>query len=111
MTKNSRPILPSARKKSSQAENRKDNVIPGVDPHLSAKRTQGAALKDFDANLSGAILQGADFQGANLRGVELRGANLTQTVGPAQEQLDQACGNATIELPNGLGPADTLRSP
>ena len=70
-----------------------------------------------DADLSGANLRGADLayafldranlRGADLRGADLRGTKLTQT------QLDETCGDASTQLPEGLTikPCSTGDSP
>jgi uncharacterized protein YjbI with pentapeptide repeats len=56
------------------------------------------------ANLSDADLRGANLRGANLSGSYLRGANLKMTSGLTQEQLEQAFGDETTQLPTGLRP-------
>lgn len=61
----------------------------------------------FDIHLEGAYLQGANLEGANLQGAELRGAdlhgaNLSVAVGLTQPQIEEAIGDVTTKLPEGL---------
>jgi len=60
-----------------------------------------------DANLQGATLvggyfSGARFDGALLAGANLSGAELAGARGLTQAQLNEACGDATTQLPPGL---------
>ena len=60
-----------------------------------------------DANLTGADMSNADLNHANLRGANLRGANLSDADlssarNLTQTQLDEACGNASTKLLEGL---------
>jgi uncharacterized protein YjbI with pentapeptide repeats len=63
---------------------------------------------DFtNANLQGATLVGgyfggARFNGAVLNGANLSGAELASAHGLSQAQLNDACGDATTQLPAGL---------
>jgi len=97
-----------------------DPYVSGAD--LSRIDLSGADLSGADlsgADLSGADLRGvylsptesdtpADFSEANLRGADLRGANegiptdLREAVGLTQEQIEEAIGDGTTELPEGL---------
>ena len=54
------------------------------------------------ANLQGARLIRADLRGAKLQGADISGANLSSAENLAQQQLDEACGNAGTLLPEGL---------
>jgi len=77
---------------------------------LAGADLQGAILDGADlsgADLKGAILDRADLSGADLEdaildGADLGGADLTNVVGLTQEQLDEACGNASTNLPDDL---------
>jgi uncharacterized protein YjbI with pentapeptide repeats len=61
---------------------------------------RGAVL--IGADLGSARLHGANLAGAILRGAKLYNAKLRTVIGLTQEQLDQACGNHSTELPPGL---------
>jgi hypothetical protein len=67
---------------------------------LNGADLSGANLNSDD--LSGANLSAADLSGANLSGANLSGANLSGARNLSQRQLDEACGNATTKLPEGL---------
>jgi hypothetical protein len=91
-----------------------------IDAKLSGANLTGANLTGANlghANLSGADLRHADLSGAYLRradlmtatlidaklsGAHLTGANLSGAVGLTQTQLNDACGDADIKLPEGL---------
>jgi hypothetical protein len=70
----------------------------------------GRLQRPFDlyrANLSGQWLRGADLRNADVRdanliGADLSGANLSAVRSLTQTQLDEACGNASTKLPEGL---------
>lgn len=61
---------------------------------------RGAIL--IQADLGSARLHRANLAGAILRGAKLYNAKLRTAIGLTQEQLDQACGNESTELPPGL---------
>jgi hypothetical protein len=67
---------------------------------LAGANFAGAILDG--ANLSGADLSGAILDRASLTGADLSGAILTGVDGLTQEQLDEACGDASTSLPDGL---------
>jgi len=59
------------------------------------------------AELARAELKGADLNGANVKGAHLfqtriESVDLSLTLGLAQRQVDDACGNASTKLPAGL---------
>lgn len=54
------------------------------------------------ATLVGAYFGGADLSGAKLAGANLAGADLRSARGLTQDQLSEACGDASTRLPNGL---------
>jgi uncharacterized protein YjbI with pentapeptide repeats len=66
-----------------------------------------ADLRDSDlelADLSSADLKHADLRDAILRGANLKGADLRGVYGLTQEQLEQAHGDQTTKLPDGVQP-------
>jgi uncharacterized protein YjbI with pentapeptide repeats len=86
-----------------------------TDANLSNANLSGADLTDANlsnANLSNANLSGVDLtdanlsnanlSGADLSGGDLSGANLSGARGLTKEQLDNACGDASTKLPEGL---------
>ena len=98
---------------------------PGVRPDLSCANLQGADLAM--ANLSGALLTGANLVLANLRGADLRaadlgganlvgarllgvdlvganlsGADLSTAEDLVQDDVNEACGDETTVLPEGI---------
>ena len=85
-----------------------DTDLTGINLHganlkgalLAKTNLNGADLRG--ANLSGAHLTGANLALANLNGADLRGANLSGAKNLTQMQLDQACGDAHTNLPEGL---------
>lgn len=73
--------------------------------NLFGARLSGADLTDANlshATLVGAYLGGARMSGAVMTGSNLSGAELDGAIGLSQEQLNQACGDATTTLPTGL---------
>ena len=54
------------------------------------------------ASLVGTYLEGANFSGARLDGTNFSGAEMDRAVGLSQAQLNQACGDASTQLPRGL---------
>jgi hypothetical protein len=54
------------------------------------------------ANLEGANLTGANLSDARLERADLSGADLREVRNLTQTQLDEACGNASTKLPEGL---------
>ncbi len=70
------------------------------DADFTRAKLQGARL--FGAKLHGATLDHADLTKADLRGTDFSGANLGDTWGLTQDQLDEACGNAKTQLPPGM---------
>ena len=80
-------------------------VIRPPDTDLTGINLHGANLKGAllaKTNLSGAHLTSANLGLANLNGADLRGANLSGAKNLTQMQLDQACGDAHTNLPEGL---------
>jgi Pentapeptide repeats (8 copies) len=69
---------------------------------LSGVSLTGANLTG--ANLTGAILDPAILTEANLKGANLKGAKLTAVIGLTQEQLEQAEGDETTQIPPPLKP-------
>jgi uncharacterized protein YjbI with pentapeptide repeats len=77
---------------------------------LRRANVKGADLKGADlkranleeANLRAAYLAGLNLEGANLRNTNLRNTDLRQTRDVTQEQIDQAIGDETTQLPQGL---------
>lgn len=73
--------------------------------NLFGARMTGADLTDTNlshATLVGSYLGGARFNGAVLTGANLSGAEAEDAVGLTQAQLNDACGDATTQLPSGL---------
>lgn len=73
--------------------------------NLFGARMTGADLRDTNlsrATLVGAYLGGARMSGAMLMGANLSGAEAEDAVGLTQAQLNEACGDATTQLPAGL---------
>jgi uncharacterized protein YjbI with pentapeptide repeats len=71
-----------------------------IGAHLNGANLSGANLSG--ANLGRADLGGADLRGAGLLGANLSGADLRKARYLTQPQLDEACGDANIQRPEGL---------
>jgi uncharacterized protein YjbI with pentapeptide repeats len=54
------------------------------------------------ARCENAVFPRAQFRGAQLRGASFHGADLRLAEGLTQDQLDEACGDASTRLPRGL---------
>lgn len=73
--------------------------------NLYGGRFTGANFKNTDlsdATLVGGSFVGANFDGAKLVNANLSGAEMSKAQGLTQGQLNQACGDATTQLPSGL---------
>ena len=65
-------------------------------------RANFAGANLTNANFVGAYLEHANFKGAILTGVNFSGAEMDSATGLTQRQMDEACGDATTELPSGI---------
>ncbi|WP_417470189.1 pentapeptide repeat-containing protein [Maricaulis sp.] len=73
--------------------------------NMFGARFSRASFRNADlshAVLVGTYFGGADLSGANLAGANISGAEMALAVGLTQTQLNQACGDASTELPAGL---------
>jgi uncharacterized protein YjbI with pentapeptide repeats len=77
--------------------------------HLTDAHLEGAHL--FGAHLENADLTGAHLEDARLFGAHLEGADLTDATGLAQDQIDEACGDAATQLPKGLSRPEHWTAP
>jgi len=75
-----------------------DAILSGVNLHVA--NLSGAIL--HGVNLHVANLSGANLSDANLSGADLSDADLSNARNLTQTQLDEACGNASTKLPEGL---------
>ena len=76
-----------------------------ADQNLAESDLSDANLSGADlsrADLSRADLSGANLRNADLRNADLSGANLSGANGLTQEQVEQAIGNDTTILPEGI---------
>ena len=73
--------------------------------NLYGIRATGANFARANLNrtvLVGGSFDGANFAGANFAEANISGAEMSRARGLTQAQLNQACGDATTELPRGL---------
>ncbi len=76
------------------------NRVLAADGLFDGADFAGATLDDGE--FARARFPGATFAGASLRGTRFPGADLSEALGLTQAQLDQACGDGTTKLPEGL---------
>ena len=73
--------------------------------NLYGARFTGASFRNTDltrAILVGGSFDDANFAGANLTDANIGGAEMAESKGLTQAQLDKACGDEYTELPSGL---------
>jgi uncharacterized protein YjbI with pentapeptide repeats len=73
--------------------------------NMEGSNLQGASFELADLRrvaLTAADLSQANFQGTHLQGAQLRGADLRGATGLTQEQLEQANGDGSTQLPDHL---------
>lgn len=83
------------------------NLSKTILSHAELKKANLIGANLAEADLSGADLEKAQMDravltSAKLGGVKLRKTDLATTIGLTQEQLEEATGDATTQLPSGL---------
>lgn len=80
----------------------RSNFTRAVLTRADGTETEFVEANFTDADLTYVNFTGADVTNAIFTRANIAGANLTQAHGLTQAQLNQACGDAQTQLPNGL---------